>query len=175
MRLVLLRQSVGAASLLLFSAAVVVAQPPGKGPMGKGKDKTFAADRDVFHFLLSNRKDITRTVTETKSGVETVTESDKPEVAKKIQEHLASMHARVKDGAGIHLRDPLFAELFKNYDKISMKVEKTAKGVKVTETSDDRYAVKLIQAHAHVVSKFIENGFEEVQKNHAVPAKPDPR
>lgn len=148
------------------------AQPPGKGA---GKDATFAADRDVFHFLLDNRKDIKRTVTETKTGVETVTESDKPEVAKKIQEHVAAMHERVKGGKGIHLRDPLFAEIFKNYDKVVMKVEKTEKGVKVTETSDDPYVAKLIQAHAAVVTGFIENGHDEARKNHPLPEKPEPK
>lgn len=156
--------------VLVLAAAGTSTQPPGKGK-GMGKDENFAADRDVFHALLANRKDITRKVVETKNGVETVTESAVPEVAKKIQEHAAAMHGRVKDGKGIHYRDPLFAEVFKHADKIAMKVEKTEKGVKVTETSDDPYVAKLIQAHAAVVSKFIENGFEEVHKDHPVPEK----
>ena len=150
--------------------------PPQRKGMGMGKgmgmDANFAADRDLFHFLLTNRADIKRTVKETKGGVETVTESDKPEIAKKIQEHVASMHARVKAGNGIHYRDPLFAEVFRHYDKITMKVETTKKGVKVTESSDDPYVAKLIQSHAAVVSKFITNGHAEVMKNHALPAKP---
>jgi hypothetical protein len=162
----------GAALIVLAGRAELTAQPPGKGA---GKDANFAADRDVFHFLLANRADIKRTVKDTKTGVETVTESDKPEVAKKIQEHVAAMHDRVKAGKGIHLRDPLFAEVFKHYDKIAMTVEKTDKGVKVTETSDDPYVAKLIQAHARVVTKFIENGHAEVQKNHTPPDKPEPK
>jgi hypothetical protein len=163
--------------VLLGALAVTSAQPPGKGPAGKGmgKDEKFAADRDVFHFLLTNRSDIKRTVKETKTGVETVTESAKPEVAKKIQEHVAAMHERVKSGKGIHYRDPLFAEIFKHYDKIVMTVEKTEMGVKVTETSDDPYVAKLIQSHARVVTKFIENGHAEVQKNHPLPEKPEPK
>jgi hypothetical protein len=158
--------------LVTILAAGGVAQPPGKGK-GMGKDENFAADRDAFHFLLTNRKDITRTVKETKTGVETLTESDKPEVAKKIKEHVTAMHQRVKTGKGIHYRDPLFAEIFKHHDKIVMTVERTEKGVKVTETSDDPYVAKLIQAHARVVSKFIENGFDEAHKNHELPAKPE--
>jgi hypothetical protein len=158
----------------------LTAQPPGKGPpFGKGKgmkkDENFAADRDGFHFLLENRKDIRRTVKQTKTGVETLTESDKPEVAKKIKEHVTAMHKRVKEGKGIHYRDPLFAEIFKHYDKIVMTVERTEKGVKVTETSDDPYVAKLIQAHALVVSKFIENGFDEAHKNHELPEKAEPK
>jgi hypothetical protein len=41
--------------------------------------------------------------------------------------------------------------------------------VKVVETSDDPYTVKLIQAHAQVVSLFVEKGFPEAAKNHEVP------
>jgi hypothetical protein len=92
-------------------------------------------------------------------------------VARKIQEHAEAMHRRVKEGNGIHLRDPLFAAIFKNYDRVSMKVEKIEKGVKVRETSTDPHVVKLIQAHAVVVTKFIENGHEEVRRNHAIPEK----
>lgn len=130
-----------------------------------------AADRDVFHYLLTNHKDVTRTVKHRDDGVETVTESDKKEVAAKIQEHAAAMHKRVKDGNGIRLRDPLFAEIFKRYEKIEMTVEKTEKGVKVTETSKDKEVVNLIQAHAEVVSKFVKDGFDEAHKNHPVPTE----
>jgi len=153
------------------------AQPPGKGPPGKGMkaDPASAADRDVFHFLLDHRADVRRTVKTLTNGVETVTEADKPEVAGKIREHVAAMHQRVKEGKGIHYRDPLFAEVFRHYDKIAMKVERTDKGVKVTETSDDPYVARLIQAHAAVVTKFIENGHDEVRKNHPLPGKPDPK
>lgn len=144
------------------------ADPPARGP---GRMADMAADRDVFHFLLENHKDITRTVKNRDDGVETVTESGKKEVAAKIQEHAAAMHKRVKGGNGIRLRDPLFAEIFKHYDKIEMTVEKTDKGVKVTETSKDKEVVKLIQAHAEVVSQFVKDGFDEAHKNHPVPGK----
>jgi hypothetical protein len=147
-------------------AAEPLGAPPGKG---KGKDPEFAADRAGFQFLLANRAVIKRTVTETKTGVETLTESAKPEVARQIQEHVEAMHARIKSGQGIHYRDPLFAEIFRHYDKIDLKIEKTKNGVRVTESSDDPYVAKLIQAHARAVTKFIENGHAEVRKNHPLP------
>lgn len=148
-------------------------QPPGKGK--KGNDPDMKADMEIFHALLDNRADIKRTIKNLDDGVLTVTESDKADVAKIIQEHAEAMHKRVKEGKGIHLRDPLFLEVFKNYDKVSMKVEKTDKGVKVKETSTDPYVTKLIQAHAAVVSKFIENGHEEMRKNHPVPSREAPK
>ena len=67
------------------------------------------------------------------------------------------------------MRDPPFAELFREYEKITMTYEKTEKGVKVKETSDDPKVAKLIQAHARVVSNFIKNGYDEVRKNHPLP------
>lgn len=153
----------------------VMAQPgPGKGPLGRGPggDPNFAADRELFHALLEHRADIRREVKKTDKGVETLTESDKPEVATLIQQHVASMEKRIKNKQPIHRRDPLFAELFRHTDKIKFIYEKSEKGVSVKETSDDAYVVKLIQAHADVVSLFIKNGFDEVGRNHDLPTKP---
>jgi len=83
------------------------------GP-GAGADAQFVADRDVFHFLLQNHDQIRRNVKNTKTGVETLTESDKPEIAAKLQEHVAAMAKRVEEQRPIHMRDPLFAELFRH-------------------------------------------------------------
>jgi hypothetical protein len=103
--------------------------------------------------------------------VVTITESDDPQVAAKIQEHVQAMHVRIKENQPIHRRDPLFDMLFRHSDKIEMKFEKTDKGMKVIETSADPYVVKLIQAHAKVVSRFVKNGFDEAHRNHEVPSR----
>ncbi|MFM9962109.1 MAG: hypothetical protein ACKV2Q_12885 [Planctomycetaceae bacterium] len=147
--------------------------PMGKGPMGKGLggDPAFAADRDLFHDLLENRADIRREIKKTDHGIETLTESDKPEVTAAIQKHVASMEKRVKDKRPIHLRDPLFAEVFRNAGKIKFVYEKTEKGMRVAESSEDPYVVKLIQAHAEVVSLFLKSGFDEVHRNHELPPR----
>ena len=139
---------------------------------GRGSDPAFAADRELFHELLQHRADIRREVKKLDRGVETLTESDKPEVAAAIQKHVASMEKRVKDKQPIHRRDPLFAEVFRHANQIKFVYEKTKRGIRVTETSDDPYVVKLIQKHAEVVSLFVKNGFEEVHRNHDLPSKP---
>jgi hypothetical protein len=146
--------------------------PGGPGFRGGQADPQFVTDRDVFHFLLANGDKIQRDVKNLKDGVETVTESDDPEVAGKIQEHVAAMYVRVEKPSPIHMRDPLFAEIFRNADKIEMKFVETAKGIKATETSKDPHVVQLLQEHAKVVSLFVKNGFAEVHKNHAIPGKP---
>jgi hypothetical protein len=149
----------------------------GKGGMGqrgqgRGGDAAMQADRDLFHELLTHRAEIRRTVKPIDGGVETLTESDNPAVATAIRKHVGSMKKRVEGANPIHLRDPLFAEVFRHAEKIEFAYEKTKQGVRVVETSDDPYVAKLIQAHAEVVSLFLKNGFDEVHKNHAVPAKP---
>jgi hypothetical protein len=144
----------------------------GRGGMGQSGNAAMQADRDLFHALLTHRAEIRRRVKPIDGGVETLTESDNPAVAAVIQKHVASMKKRVEGGSPIHLRDPLFAEVFRHADQITFAYEKTKHGVRVVETSDDPYVAKLIQAHAEVVSLFLKNGFDEVHQSHAVPAKP---
>ena len=156
----------------------------GQGPGFQGgaahqHDDRHDEDHEVFHFLLTNHKKIKRSVKELPDGVETLTESETPEIAEKIKEHVEWMEYRVKNTNPIRMRDPLFAELFRHTDKIKMEHEDTENGVRVTETSEDPYVAKLIKAHAKAVTGFVERGFAEAMKNHAVPgqnqfAKPSP-
>ena len=132
---------------------------------------TMPEDRDIFHFLLENHKKITRTVTELDNGVKTVTESTAPEITAKLQEHVASMYKRVEDGRPLRIWDELYREIFKHADKIKMELKNTENGISVTETSQDEYVVKLIQAHAKAVTGFSERGFEEARQNHEPPSR----
>lgn len=137
--------------------------------MGRGPGAEMRDDHDVFHLLLEKHDQIRRTVKRLPNGVETLTESDDPEIAGKIQEHVAAMHLRVKSGQGLRYWDELFQAIFANYKKIKMEVENTEKGVRVREFSDDPQVVALIQAHADVVSRFVKHGFDEAHQNHPVP------
>jgi hypothetical protein len=128
-----------------------------------------ATDHDLIHFLADHRQEIQRTVTELPDGVSTVTESDNPEVSAAIQKHVKAMARRVDQGQPIRMRDPLFAAIFRLADQIDIAYRETEKGMRVKETSDDPAVVRLIQAHARVVSLFVENGYRELRKNHPVP------
>jgi uncharacterized protein len=134
-------------------------------PMAGG-DKSMMADMELFHFLFENRSDIRRTVRLLPNGIDTVTESEKPEIAAKIKAHVAAMYARLKDGRPIHQRDPLFAELFAHADQIDAVVSATPNGVHVVETSDDPAVARLLHRHAAAVDGFISNGMAEMMKNH---------
>ena len=95
----------------------------GGGGRGMG-----AADGKLIHFLFDYRQQIRRTVTNLPNGVETLTESENPEVAKVLQSHVASMDDRMDTGRPIHLRDPLFRALFANRHKVTRTVVNTPKG-----------------------------------------------
>jgi hypothetical protein len=169
-----LAAAIGAAAIAGTSAAAVaLAHPrpaanaaPACGGPGMERGGGHDADMMGIHFLFAHRNSIARTVTEIPSGVETVTETDDPAVTAQLQEHVQSMYARLKEGRPINARDPLFAALFRNADKIDVHIEKTANGLRVRETSTDPDVVNLIRRHAEVVTAFIANGMHEMMRSH---------
>ena len=145
----------------------------GPGMMNGSGMAAMRQDAMGLHALLDKRDEIERQVRDLPNGVETVTESDDPAVAKQIREHVAAMYKRLEknDPLPMMTHDPLFVEVFKHAKQIRLKLEETPKGLKVIETSDDAYVAKLIQAHARLVDAFIANGMDEVHREHAVPSK----
>lgn len=150
--------------VIVLACSGARAQPPWAGAGGRS-----GADRTIFHFLLDHRAEIGRIVKQLPNGVETLTEADDPATVAKLKEHVRAMHGRLEESRPIHMRDPLFAEIFRNADRIDVVIEETANGVRVRQTSDDPYVVKLIQAHANVLSRFIAVGYPEVRANHPLP------
>lgn len=150
------------------------AAPGAEAGSGDEAQTRFQEDRELFHALLSRHTEIRRQVENLPDGVRTTTEADDPELVAKIRLHVARMKTRVEEPAPIHMRDPLFRELFRHADKIEMMVEEIEHGVRVVERSDDPYVAKLIQAHAAVVNRFVSEGHSEVRKNHEVPAREEP-
>jgi uncharacterized protein len=159
-----------AAALGIAAAAAAVQRGPGRG--GMMHDADHQADMRGFHELLDQRANIVRTVMLRPDGIQTVTESAVPAVADLIYTHVEAMVARVEEERPIHQRDPLFREIFRHARQIDVRYERTARGVRVVETSSDPYVAKLIQAHASVVSAFLANGHAEMMKDHPVPAAP---
>jgi hypothetical protein len=162
------------ALLIAFAVAAPVFGQGGRGGRGMMGDAGHPADMQVFHQLFDHRGEITRQIVLRHDGVETLTESTNPTGVHLLQTHVASMLARVKERRAIHQRDPLFAELFRYADRIEARYEMTTGGVRVVETSSDPYVVKLLQAHAEVVSAFIANGRAEMMKDHPLPPRREP-
>jgi intracellular sulfur oxidation DsrE/DsrF family protein len=86
------------------------------------------------------------------------------EVLHRLLDHAQSFD-QVLTAAGETLTE---SDVLEIADKIKMVHEDSEKGAQVTETSDDAHVAKLIKAHAKVVSGFVERGFAEAMKNHAV-------
>ncbi|TWT95421.1 hypothetical protein Pla108_35690 [Botrimarina colliarenosi] len=135
-----------------------------------------AVDRAGFHFLLRNNGSIKRSVTELPNGVRTRTTSQDAEVAAQIRAHVTAMYGRMKEGRPVRRWDPLFAALFEKADQVALAITEVPGGVEVVETSTEPEAIALIQAHAKVVSGFVERGFAEARLAHptpdATPAEP---
>jgi len=156
-------------TLFVIAGVGVTAQRGRGGMRGGAMDPAASADMAVFHELFDHRESITRTVTRRPYGVEAVTESTDPAVAALIRTHVDAMSARLREARPIHQRDPLFREIFAHASAISMRVEPTEHGVRIVETATDPWVVKLIQAHADVITAFIRNGQAEAMKNHPLP------
>ncbi|MDX2131283.1 MAG: hypothetical protein SFY69_04445 [Planctomycetota bacterium] len=133
---------------------------------------TVARDRDVWQQLLSDHAKIRRVLRHSQNGetgvVETLTESDDPEVAARIIDHAKAMQARMKVGANVRIWDPVFRELFQNHARVTLVVTPTESGVKIVESSDDPETIALMRSHAIGVSAFVRHG-------HAIGSEPTAR
>ncbi len=151
---------------LLLSAC---AATPSASSVSDAAPGSVAYDRDVFQTLLGGHSELRRTVRVLPDGVETITESDDAALAALIRDHVIAMKVRLEHDGRIRQWDPIFRAVFDNASKIRMEYELTAKGVKVREQSDDPRIVRLIQAHATMVSGFVTRGTEESAIAHEVP------
>jgi hypothetical protein len=156
------------AGIFLLSALLAGEQRCGMGRMA-GMDQGHRQDMLTIHALFADHEMIERKVTKLANGAETITESGDAKVAARIVEHAYAMKERLEKNEPIHVCDPLFAALFANASKIQMEITKTPRGVTVRETSDDPDVVKLIQAHADVVSGFVQKGTPAMHERHNVP------
>lgn len=143
-------------------APAALAQPPRGGMMMGG-------DMGTIHSLFDERERITRTVKKLPDGVETLTESEDEKVRKLIREHVGAMYQRMARKQPIRMWDPLYAELFRNADKIKFEMQNTAKGIRVVETSTDPRVARMLNAHAEGVTEFLKEGMAAMHKSHPVP------
>lgn len=153
-------------ALIVLGAASCAGPAPDPAP----SPGSLAYDRGVFTELLEEHAKIRRGWREIDGGVEALTESEDPKVAELIQNHVLAMQGRIESGRRLRQWDPLYVAVFDHAEKISLKVEKTPRGVRITETSPDPAVANLIRAHAGVVTGFADRGFDESAKAHPVPA-----
>ena len=139
---------------------------PGMMMMQGGHDAGAMAQMLDIHELFANHDRMTRTVTNLADGIRTVTESNDPQVAKLITDHVASSRKQVDTGIdpGLPIESPALRAIYAHYDKIVTTVEATEKGVVVVQTSTDAQVVAALQQHAAEVTEFVNDGMAAMHK-----------
>jgi hypothetical protein len=132
----------------------------GPGMMGAAHDSATRALAAGSHQLVMSHRRIERTVANLPNGVRTVTESDDPQVAALIRDHVAITVKRVeaRDDPGLPMESPALRTLFRNGDRIRTTTTPTPRGVTVVQTSDDPATIAALQQHAAEVSELVEGG-----------------
>ena len=132
----------------------------GDGMMGGAT----AGDMSTYMELFARHSEIRRTVEEIPGGVRTVTESDAPELVAQLQAHVASMYEHLDRRAEVSCMSESLPTLFRNADSYRRRLTTTAKGVVVTETSNDPWLTQAIRAHAREVSGFVRDGMPSMMQ-----------
>lgn len=130
------------------------------GGMGRGGDSTTMAVMQVVHQLMTNHDKLRRTVVNLPNGIRTLTESDDTDMIAMIQKHVATTGEFVAAGRdpNLPMSTPALHGVLQNGTRITRRVERTAKGVLVVETSSDTATVRLLQAHAAEVTDLVKRG-----------------
>lgn len=130
----------------------------GNGMMRRGMMGNNAQDMQIVHQLFAYHDQIRRSVEVIPGGVRTLTESDNPKIAALIQQHVASMHQRLKDGRWFAMMSRTLPILFQNADRYQRQSQPTPNGVTVNKTSDDADLAEVLREHAQEVTQFVQNG-----------------
>ncbi|WP_068135052.1 DsrE family protein [Roseimaritima ulvae] len=146
----------------------------GLGPQGAGGMQGMQSDMTTLHSMFDNRDKIKRSVKLLPDGAEAVTESDDETIADLLKQHVPAMEDRVLGNKPLPPMTfhPVFVALIKHAEDYHLTYEETDKGMKVTYHAEDPYVVMLVQEHAKLVSRFIENGMEEIHTPYELPKLP---
>lgn len=127
-------------------------------------DRTMGGNTDmqVVRQLFAYHDQIRRSVEEIPGGVQTLTESDNPEIATLIQQHVASMHQRLEDGRWFAMMSRTLPILFRNADRYQRQSQITPEGIAVTKTSDDAELANVLSEHAQEVTQFVQSGMPQM-------------
>lgn len=116
--------------------------------------------------LFRHHSEIHRNVTVLPDGVRAVTESDNPEVAALIKEHVGDMYARIdQDRPFAYPMSRTVPVMFRNTSRYRRQLEITPKGVAITETASDTDMIELIKAHAREISGFVTEGMPAMMRD----------
>lgn len=148
-------RSVASASGGMMGGGMMDMMAPGnmRGPMRTGMS------------LFQRHDFVRRTVTTLPNGIKAVSESDDPQTATLLQEHVATMYQRLdQDQAFPYPMSRSVPALFAKSTQYRRRLDMLPRGIAVTETSDDPEMVALIHAHAREIDGFVADGMPAMMR-----------
>jgi hypothetical protein len=133
-------------------------RPADPGLQGSMTGNATQADMRTYMDLFSRHTELRRTVEFVPGGVRTLTEAGDPGLAAQLRAHVARMYAHLDQGAEVSCMSGSLPTLFRNSRRYRRSLANTARGVAVTETSDDPRIAAAIRAHAAEVTGFVDDG-----------------
>jgi hypothetical protein len=116
------------------------------------------ADMSLYMDMFNRHTEITRKVEEIPGGVRTTTQSDAPDLAARLHEHVSSMYSHLGQGSEVMCMSHSLPTLFRNAGSYRRQLTLTPTGVIAEETSDDPALTDAIRAHAREVTGFVRDG-----------------
>ena len=117
-----------------------------------------SADMSRYMEMFMRHDELNRAVEEIPGGVRTTTESDSPELADQLKEHVSSMYSHLDQGAELSCMSQSLPTLFRQAGGYRRELTFTPTGVIAEETADDPALTEAIRAHAQEVTWFVQQG-----------------
>jgi hypothetical protein len=115
--------------------------------------------------LFQRHNQVRRSVTTLPNGIRAVSESDDPQTAELLTEHVASMYQRLDEEQSFpYPMSRSVSALFAKSTQYHRKLERLPRGIAVTETSEDPQMVALIHAHAREIDGFVADGMPAMMR-----------
>ncbi len=136
----------------------------GQGTLGGVMGGVSAGDMSTYMDLFDRHTHIHRTVEVVPGGVRTLTEADSQDLVALLQAHVGSMYAHLDHGTDVTCMSNSLPTLFRDSGRYRRALTLTAKGVAVTEISDDPRLTAAIRAHAGEVTGFVADGMPAMMR-----------
>lgn len=125
---------------------------------------TTGMDMSMYMEMFMRHNEIRRTVEEIPGGVRTTTESDSPDLAALLHQHVPSMYSHLDQGGEIMCMIQSLPTLFRHASDYQRQITLTPTGVVAVETADDPNLTQAIRAHAQEVTGFVTEGMPAMMK-----------
>jgi hypothetical protein len=130
----------------------------GRGPDGAMMGSATAADMSAYQDLFDRHSELRRIVEIVPGGVRTITETDSPDLVARLRAHVGSMYTHLDQGSEVTCMSGSLPTLFASAGRYQRQFTLTARGVSVTETSNDPHVTAAIRAHAREITGFVNDG-----------------